>query len=178
MSKQWWELDVLTGTYQNKPTIKYHDDCVIKISRFFDDYKTENWNNIKLAVLGQGGVVVENGFKLIYKGNMPLTPEIIASGGVATELPCRIKVEEDSGQYSINGRKYTIMFGEKKSGSGSGGSKGGGGYKAPTPEEVRGKVVHGVVCAAIQSVQIICVTEDDVNKWTDFIMSGGKKPTG
>ena len=44
-------------------------------------------------------------------------------------VKCRAAMKPDTGQYSVNGHKYTFMIGEKKA-SGGGGWKGGGGRSA------------------------------------------------
>ena len=84
------------------------------------------------------------------KGETRLTPDKLN-----TELPCRVMVENNTGQYSYQGRKFRFMLGEKQAsgGSGKGGYKGGG-YKKDTPDEVVSKCYFGLLVARINGLSI------------------------
>ena len=130
-------------------------------------------------------------FSFAEKDGMLLGPEHLNK-----PFQCEIKVVNDISQYAINGRKYTIRFPQQSNQQGGGqqqqqqqsqpyqqnqgnqNTPSGGGNSAYKPRdfvaEARGKVSHGVICAAIQSKQLPCTTEAEVSAWVDLIMAYGE----
>ena len=151
MSKQWWECE---PKFNDKGNVIYNDDCVITIVKLGEVKEYTNRDFQSISVLGQQGVTIDN-FSLSYgKQENKLTPD-----DMNKPLVCRIKVENDTGQYGINGHKYTAMIGEKKKSSGGGGgSRSGGGYRKDSPEEILGKCETLFIEATLASAEFTPTT--------------------
>jgi len=172
MANQFWECEIKRN---DKNQTEYNDDCVVTIVELgqIKNYPSRNFQNV--TVLGQNGVTV-SGLSVSYsKSETPLGPDKLN-----TPIPCRIKVDEDNGQYAINGRKYTIMLAQKgscvsnKAFSSSGGSQGSNKKETLSKDEwdaiARGKVRTHLVGAAISSGQIKITSPDQIDFYVDYCM--------
>ena len=99
MAKQYWEVDIARN---EKGQVIYNNDCVVEITEFSPsgDGKFRKFQNVK--VKSATNATVNMSFSL-----KKTDPNII-DYDLNKPFPCRIKVEEDSSEYSINGRKYTL----------------------------------------------------------------------
>jgi len=167
MEKQFWELDVKLN---DKNQIDYHDDCSVTIVGF-GEVKSGKYRDFQnISILDQNGKTVEGASVSYAKSDTHLVED-----DLNTLMPCRIKVENGSGQYAINGKKITFAFGQRKKSGGGGGNN--RSYDTSTSQassdgSARGKVLHGVICAAISSGQISCKSTGDAQAIADVIMSG------
>ena len=185
MSKSWWET---FPEVNEQGQAQYIKDCVITISaitKAAGPYSQYGYAFANISVLDQSGSnSVNMSMSLNNKDNMVLTQEHLNK-----PFPCEIKVVNDNTKYAVQGRKYTIRF---PKGAQSGGQpqqqqqqqQPAQGNQAPAASyqntgrdftaEARGKVSHGVICAAIQSKQLPCTSEAEVSAWVDLIMAYGE----
>jgi len=180
MSKSWWET---FPEVNEQGQAQYIKDCVVTISaitKAAGAYSQYGYAFANISVLDQSGSnSVNMSMSLNNKDNLALTPEHLNK-----PFPCEIKVVNDNTKYAIQGRKYTIRFPKGASGGGQQQQQPAQGNQAPAAgyqntgrdfeAEARGKVTHGVVCAGIQSLQLICKTAEEVEVWTNLIMDAGK----
>ena len=180
MGKLWWTL---TPELNTNNQAAYCTDCEITITaitKAAGNFSQYGYAFANISVADQSGSnSVGMSFSLSQKDGRILTQDMLNK-----PFLCDIKVVHDNSQYAVNGMKYTVRF--------PSGQSQGGGQQQQQPQqnqaqnsapqsggrdfvaEARGKVSHGVICAAIQSKQLPCTSESEVSAWVDLIMAYGE----
>jgi hypothetical protein len=144
VAKNWWEFTVKTNEQGNAV---YQDDCQITVVELGEikEYSQRDFQSIGVLDANNQTARISVSYA---KGDKHLHP-----GALNKPLPCRVKVEPDSSQYAIAGRKFTVAFGKPKS---SGGSRSGTGSTRKYQEDPKTawkKTRCQVVCAMIAAGQ-------------------------
>lgn len=167
--KQFYECEIVRD---ERGYIIYNDDCVVTILELGTIKSYPNRDFQSVAVVGVNGTKVSNVSISYGKSDPKLTPEDINK-----PLPCRIKVEEDNSQYSVNGRKYTFIIGSKNT-SGSSNQSQGSSYQQKQPinkdvdwdEIARGKIRTCLVAAVLQRQDAVDL--HGINVYVEYCMTG------
>jgi hypothetical protein len=143
--KNWYEFTVQTNE-QGQPV--YQDDCQVTVVELGEVkiYKNRDFQSIGVLDTNNQTARISVSYA---KSDKKLDPTMLNK-----PIPCRVKVEPDSSQYAIEGKKYTLAFGAPRSSQGGGRSSSSGGQRyGDDPETAWKKTRCQVVCSMIQAGQ-------------------------